>query len=400
MSDGKNVNGETDEKFAILREEFQRNFDDRGEIGASLCVSVNGETVADLWGGIADPAKGDAWQRDTVSIIFSCTKAATALCAHILIERGLLNPAAPVSDYWPEFAQNGKENTTVQMMLNHESAVPAFRDPIKAGGFNDWDYMIGRIEAEEAHWQPGTRNGYHMVSFGWTVGELVRRVSGKSLGEFFRDEVAVPLNLDYWIGLPDDAKPHIAPIIPHMPRPEDMVTEFAQKLMTEPTSIQALSFINTGGWSPNDPAAHAAQIGGAGGISNARSQVAMYEVLANAKSQKGSYNGVTLLSADYIDKMRHVSTATQIDATLLAPTRFASGFMKSMDNRAHKGGEHMSCIIGEGAFGHVGAGGSIGFADPDHGLAFSYTMNKMGAGLLMNERGQSLIDATYEILAA
>ncbi len=386
------IDGINSERFASLRDVFAKNFTDRGEMGASLCVSVNGETVADLWGGMADT--DDPWTRDTVSTIFSCTKAATALCAHMLIERDLLNPAALVSEYWPEFAQNGKENTTVQMMLNHESGVPAFRDPIPAGGFNDWDYMIGRVEQEEAHWPVGTRNGYHMVSFGWTVGELVRRVSGKSLGEFFRDEIAAPLGIDYWIGLPDDAKPHIAPIIPHMPTPEDMITEFAQNLMTKPDSIQALSFMNTGGWSPNDPVAQKAQIGGAGGISNARGQVAIYKVLANG----GSHNGVTLLSADYIDKMRRVSTATQIDATLLVPTRFASGFMKSMDNRAHKGGEHMTSIIGEGAFGHVGAGGSIGFADPDHGLAFSYTMNKMGPGLLMNDRGQSLINKTYEIL--
>ncbi len=389
------VQGNNDSKFTALRDAFEKNFSDRGEVGASLCVSVNGETVADLWGGAADPESDDPWQRDTVSTIFSCTKAATALCAHILIERGLLNPTALVSHYWPEFAQKGKENTTVQMMLNHESAVPAFLDPIKEGGFNDWDYMIKRVEEEEAHWEVGTRNGYHMVSFGWTVGELVRRVSGKTLGEFFRDEIVEPLDMDYWIGLPDDVTPHIAPIISHVPTPEDMVSPFVQKLLTDPTSTQALSFMNTGGWSPNDPAAHKAQIGGAGGISNARSQVAMYTVLANG----GEHNGVTLLSSDYIDKMSRVSTATQIDATLLAPTRFASGFMKAMDNRAYSGGEHMSLVMGEGAFGHVGAGGSIGFADPNHGLAFSYTMNKMGPGLLMNDRGQNLIDCVYEILA-
>lgn len=254
--------------------------------------------------------------------------------------------------------------------------------------------MINRIEEEEAFWDVGTRNGYHMVSFGWTVGELVRRVSGKSLGTFFRDEVARPLGLDYWIGI-GDAKPHIAPIIIYVPTPEDMVTPFAQKLLTDPNSISHLSYLNTGEWSPNDSESHKAEIGGAGGISNARSQVGMYEVLANG----GEHGGVKLLSSDYIERMSRVSTATQIDATLLAPTRFASGFMKSMDNRAYPSGDWSSMRMGEAAFGHVGAGGSIGFADPQHNLAFSYTMNKMGSGLLMNERGQSLIDKTYEILS-
>ncbi len=389
-----NIDGTTTAKFERVKDEFARNFAERGEVGASVCVSVNGETVVDLWGGIADPATNSPWERDTISIVFSCTKAATALCAHILVDRGLLKLHAPVSEYWPEFAKNGKESTTVQMMLNHESAVPALREPVKPGGYLDWDYMVERLADEEAFWEPGTRNGYHMVSFGWTVGELVRRVSGKSLGQFFQDEVAGPLGADFWIGLPDDVKRPIAPIILATPDPAAELSPFTKKLLTDPQSIQALSFLNSGGWNQNDPEAHKAEIGGAGGLSNARGQVAMYEPLALG----GSHKGVTLVSPEHLARMAQVSTATQVDATLLAPTRFASGFMKSMDNRAYPGGDQMSAIIGDAAFGHVGAGGSIGFADPEHGLAFSYTMNQMGMGLLLNDRGQSLVDATYEIL--
>ncbi len=389
-----NIGGTTSAKFQRVQDEFARNFAERGEVGASVCVSVNGETVVDLWGGLADPATNTPWERDTISIIFSCTKAATALCAHILVDRGLLKLHAPVSDYWPEFAKNGKETTTVQMMLNHESAVPALRDPVKPGGYLDWDYMIKRLEDEEAFWEPGTRNGYHMVSFGWTVGELVRRVSGKSLGQFFQDEVAGPLGADFWIGLPDDVTHPIAPIIMATPDPGVEFSAFTKKLLTDPQSIQALSFLNSGGWNQNDPTAHKAEIGGAGGLSNARGQVAMYEPLALG----GSHKGVTLVSPERLVHMAQVSTATQVDATLLAPTRFASGFMKSMDNRAYPGGDQMTAIIGDAAFGHVGAGGSIGFADPEYGLAFSYTMNQMGMGLLLNDRGQSLVDATYAIL--
>ncbi|HIG21280.1 serine hydrolase domain-containing protein [Henriciella sp.] len=384
------VHGHCDPKFAEVREEFERNFAERGEKGASVCLSVGGETLVDLWGGVADVKTGDEWREDTVSIVFSCTKAATAICAHILIDRGELELQAPVSKYWPEFAKAGKEKTTVQMMLNHESAIPALREPVKEKGFLDWDYMIKRMEDEPAWWEPGTRNGYHMVNFGWTVGELVRRVSGKSLGQFFADEVAGPTGAKFWIGLPDGVEPHMADILPYIPQKGDPVSDFAGLLMGDPTSIQALSFLNNGGWGANDKDAHKAEIGGAGGISNARGQVAMYTPLA--------MNDGSLVSRDRVAAMSMVSTATQRDATLLVPTRFASGFMKSMDNRALPGAQAQSAIIGKEAFGHVGAGGHIGFADPECGLAFSYTMSQMGLGLLMNERGQSLIDAAYRAL--
>ncbi len=384
------ISGFCSDRFAPVKAAFERNFSELGEVGASVCLSVDGEVQADLWGGVANPQTGEAWAQDTTSIVFSCTKAATALCAHILIDRGELDPAAPVAKYWPEFAQHGKEAATVQMMLNHESAVPAFREPLREGGFLDWDYMTSRIEAEAAWWEPGTRNGYHMVNFGWTVGQLVRLVSGKSLGQFFADEVAGPTGADFWIGIPDDFDRPIAPIIPYAPKEGDALSDFTVKVLTEPQSLQSLSFLNHGGWHMNDPQAHRAEIGGAGGIANARGQVAMYTPLA--------MNDGSLVSPDRVAAMGRVSVATSMDATLLVPSRFASGFMKSMDNRAFPQGDQASAIIGDGAFGHVGAGGSIGFADPECGLAFSYTMNQMGQGILLNERGQSLIDAAYQAL--
>ena len=384
------VSGECDPKFLAVKQQFERNFAERGESGASVCLSVNGETMVDLWGGVIDPETKAPWQRDTVSIVFSCTKAATALCAHILIDRGQLDLNALVTDYWPEYGKHGKDKTTVAMMLNHESALPALREPVKPGGFLDWDYMISRMENEEPFWEPGTRNGYHMINFGWTVGELVRRVSGKSLGEFFRDEVAGPTGADFWIGIPDDFDRTIAPILLYEPQPGDTFSDFTTALISDPKSTQALSFLNMGGWGPNDTDAHKAEIGGAGGIANARGQVAMYTPLAT--------NDGSLVSADRLAHMSMVTTATHQDATLLVPTRFGPGFMKSMDNRGQPAHNRETAIIGERAFGHVGAGGSIGFADPECGLAFSYTMTQMGNGLLLNQRGQSLIDAAYEAL--
>ncbi|MDZ7825295.1 MAG: serine hydrolase domain-containing protein [Gammaproteobacteria bacterium] len=300
---------------------------------------------------------------------------------------------AKVTDYWPEFGQAGKEDVTVAMMLDHSVGLPAFREKVKPGGLYDWDYMIGLLERQEPFWEPGTRNGYHMVSFGWTVGELVRRVSGKSLGAFFRDEFATPLGLDFWIGLPEEIEPRVAPMIPYVPGPDAPMTEFTLALINEPESISALSLLNMGNHdlaAPDSREAHAAEIGGGGGIGNARALAKLFTPLANG--------GGDYFSPDSLTRMSQVSMATRRDATLLIPTRFALGFMKSMDNRHRPFGHIESCILGERAFGHVGAGGSVGFADPDCELAFGYTMNRMGAGLLLNERGQAVVDAAYRAL--
>jgi len=385
--------GHCDPAFEEVLKAFIQNFKERSEVGASVCVRVDGETTVDLWGGLADPGTKKPWEKDTVSIVYSCTKAATALCAHILIDRGELDLNALVTDYWPEFGKNGKEGITVRMMLNHSAGLPAFREPIKKGGYTDWDYMIQRLEEEEPFWEPGTRNGYHMISFGWTVGELVRKVSGKSLGTFFRENVAEPLNLDFWIGLPEEIEPRVAPMLMHRYRQGDPLSEFMEALLSKPESISALSFLNSGGFMVNKRAYRAAEIGGGGGIGNARSLSGMYVPLAGG----GKSNGIQLLGKDTVTRMSQISMATMQDMTLLIPTRFALGFMKAMDNR-HRPLGNESLIMGEKAFGHAGAGGSLGFADPECRLAFAYTMNQMGDGIMLNSRGQSLVDASYQAL--
>ncbi len=194
------VRGSCDSRFKGVADEFVRNFDERGEVGASVCVRIDGQVVVDLWGGIA---QGDTpWEEDTIGIVFSCTKGATALCAHMLASRGELDIDAPVADYWPEFACKGKQEATVKMMLDHSVGLPALRTQVKPGGMYDFDYMCELLADEEPFWKPGIRNGYHMINFGWTVGGLVKRVSGRSLGTFFREEVALPLGIEFWIGMP------------------------------------------------------------------------------------------------------------------------------------------------------------------------------------------------------
>jgi CubicO group peptidase (beta-lactamase class C family) len=380
--------GTYDERFAPVVEEFVRNFEDRDEVGASLCVTLDGTTVVDVWGGVADPATGAPWERDTVSIVHSCTKGATALCAHVLAARGALDVEAPVAEYWPEFARAGKETATVRMMLDHSVGVPALRGEVAPGELYDWDRMVARLEAEEPFWEPGTRHGYHMINFGWTVGELVRRAGGRSLGTFFREEVAEPLGIDFWIGLPEEHERRVAPVIPYRRQKGEPLSAFELAVVSDRSSVSSLALTNVAAMNPNSRDAHAAEIGGGGGITNGRGLAGMYTPLA--------LGGGGLVDGDGLDRMRRVSSAVNRDATLCIATRFAMGFMVSMDNRARP--DKDSVILGDHAFGHVGAGGSLGFADPSCGLAFGYSMNRMGKGILLNDRGQSLVDATYRVL--
>jgi len=291
-----------------------------------------------------------------------------------------------VAKLWPEFATAGKEGTTVAMMLAHTSPVPHLREPVRAGGFADFDYMVARVAAEPAWWEPGTRQGYHGVTYAWTVGNLVRLASGRPLGEYFRDEVAGKLGLDFFIGLPESEEPRAASMIAPNPAEMNLQSRFTHAVMT-PGSLTNLFLTNNGGADFNSREIHAAEIGSANGMTNARGLAGLYAPLAQG--------GGDLLRPETVARMGRVSAATHMDATLQQPMRFGLGYMKSTDNRA-AGSD--SLLLGEDAFGHVGMGGSIGFADPQAELSFGYTMNRMGSGILLNERGQSLVDATYRAL--
>jgi len=394
------VQGTCTSRFAQVREEFERNFAERGEVGASVCVTIDGETVVDMWGGTAEPASGRAWSADTVGNVWSATKGATALCAHMLASRGQLDLNAPVAQYWPEFAKSGKEAVLVRHLLNHQAGLPALRDPLPAGCFYDWNLMADALAKEEPFWKPGTRNGYHALTFGFLVGEVVRRVSGRTLGTFFRDEVSGPLGLDFWIGLPEEHEGRVAPTIPaDPPGPGDPVPSFYVAALTDPTSVQGLLLVNTGGYmmvpgESDSRAAHAAEMGAVGGITNGRGLAGMYRPLALG----GSVDGVRLVGAEQVAIMGAVSSATSADAVMLVPTRWALGFTKTMDNGHLPVADREGLLLSEEAFGHVGMGGSLGFADPKARMSFGYTMNRQGSGLGVNQRGQSLIDAVYRAL--
>jgi len=386
------VQGDCDARFAPVREAFERNFAERGEIGASVCVTLDGQPVVDLWGGTADPAAGRPWGRDTCCVVWSCTKGATALCAHLLLARDQLRLDDPVATYWPEFAAAGKEAITVRMLLAHQAGLPAVRQPLPRGAFYDWELMASALAAETPFWVPGMQHGYHGLTFGFLVGELVRRVTGRSLGRFFQEEVAQPLGLDFWIGLPAELESRVAPVVPQPPPDPANLSPMEQRVFSDPTSTTFLMLANTGGYMEpgecDSPAAHAAEIPSAGGITNARGLAGMYTPLAT---------GSGLVDTGSIRRMGAVASASCVDATLLVPTRFSLGFLKTVDNRTNPVVQD-SVILSEEAFGHSGLGGSIGFADPGARMSFAYVMTRHGSSIGIDERGQGLVDATYRSL--
>ena len=389
------IAGVWDSRFKRVRDQFVRNFTERGEVGAAVSVIAGGRRVVDLWGGIADVATNKSWREDTIVHVWSCTKGATALCAHILANRGLLDLDALVTDYWPEYGQNGKEATTVAMLMSHQAGVPALRDPVPAGAFYDTDYMIDRLAAEAPFWEPGSRHGYHALTFGFLVGELVRRVSGKTLGEFFRDEIATPFGIDFSMGLPDSQVSRLATVMLAGPPPPPF-PDFLIKALTDPTSVPFLVLFNNGGFlNPGEaesPAARAqTEIGASGGFTNARALARMYQLLVQPRTAQ------QLVGRAGLVRMSRVNSAGQ-DQFGFIPARFALGYVKSIDNRRGTPGNQDSGIVSEDAFHHSGFGGSIGLADPRADFSLGYVMNKHGNGTLLNPRGQSLVDAAYQSL--
>lgn len=371
------IKGYCDPAFAGVREEFERNFAERGDVGASACVIVDGVEVVNLWGGVANPTTGEPWEAHTVTTIMSATKGATALCAHILADRGELDIDAPVSQYWPEFAAKGKESVTVRMALNHQSGIPSFRAPVPEGRYCDWEYMVQRIADEAPHWTPGTRVAYHALTFGWLVGEVVRRVSGKSLGAFFREEVGDPLDLDFWIGLPQSEHYRVAPL---RKDPEDPLLE---AIANDPDGQSPLSrafqndggFLAAGGW--NSPEVYQAEIYAANGMANARGLARMYAPL----SLDGCFEGHQIISPETVARMGIVDSAVLSEETIGMPARLTLGYFK----------EGTEFGLPESVFGHGGWGGAMGLADPQARLAFGYAMNQMSS----TPRFEALTMAAY-----
>ena len=381
------IEGTCDSRFEQVREAFAENFVSRRETGASISIALDGRMVVDLWGGWADKARTRPWTRDTIVNVYSTTKGLTAICAHRLAAEGRLDLDTPVAKHWPEFGANGKQRIAVRALLNHRAGLPAIRKPLVPEDLYDWQTMTDALAAEEPWWEPGTKHGYHALTFGYLVGEVIRRITGKSVGSYFRDEIVTPLKIDAHIGLEARDDGRVAEMIGAPPPAPGEFNLFAEAAK-HPESVTAKTFMNPLVLSMakvNSREWRGAEIPAANGHTNGRALARLYGAMARG----GEVDGVRVVEAREISAC-HTEESRGPDAVLLIPTRFSAGFMLSQP------GEEMGPSAR--AFGHPGAGGSLGFADPDAKIGFGYAMNRMGGGILLDPRAKALIAAVYASL--
>ncbi|MFC8433249.1 serine hydrolase domain-containing protein [Streptomyces sp. NPDC057253] len=381
------VHGHCDERFTAVRTAFEENFRDRAELGAAVSVSVGGETVVDLWGGWADAARTRPWERDTLVNVWSTTKGPTALCAHILADRGLLDLDVPVAVYWPEFAAAGKEKVLVRHLLSHRAGLSGLREPHSLAELCDWELTTERLAATEPWWEPGTVSGYHAFTYGFLVGEVVRRVSGLRPGAFLEREVTGPLGIDFTIGLPEKEAGRAAELVhPPVVSTSEQAAIFAQ---LTPAALAALTNPVAGAAEANTPEWRAAEIPAANGHGTARAVAALYGIFAG----RGSYGGHRVLSPEAAERVREGQGSCRdlvLGVGLGNDTELGLGLWLS--------GPEGSYGPNPRAFGHDGFGGSCGLADPEAGVSLGYVMNRMGPHIANDPRKTALVDALYSAL--
>ncbi|MFG1931732.1 serine hydrolase domain-containing protein [Mycobacterium sp. NPDC048908] len=378
------VNGHCDSRFAILAEALADELGKGEELGASIAVDVDGESVVDIWGGHADRAKTTPWDRDTIVNFFSCTKTLTALAALIAIDRGTIDAFAPVARYWPEFAQNGKQDIEVRHLMSHTSGVSGWEPPFAIEDMYDWGKATDHLARQQPWWTPGSASGYHAVNYGHLIGEVIRRVTGRTLKEFVRDEIAAPLDADVQIGARDDDFHRIAELIPPppldipldaMPADHPMMKTFA----SFPPDTNGAAIAETAAW-------RRADIGGANGHGNARA-------LARALSPislRGKANGTQFVSEDTVDLIFD-EQSNGVDAVLMIPLRFGIGFGLPCPASVPGIPEGKICFWG-------GWGGSMAIMDLDRRATLTYVMNRMGPGTTGTERTNRYAGLIYQAL--
>jgi CubicO group peptidase (beta-lactamase class C family) len=368
-----------------LKPLFRQNFEKFGELGAAVSVWQNGKPILDLYGGFRDARREHPWTSDTLVWVWSATKGIGSACVlHVLQERKIQIERL-VAEFWPEFAQAGKEKITLAQLLSHQAGLCALDRRVDV---LDYDAVIRALEAQKPLWPPGSTHGYHARTFGFLLDELVRRIAGKPLPDYWQENFARPLNLDFWIGLPKKENSRVAtmyaPKRGKPPEPKqfylDLTTPgtLARKTFTSPYGLSAVSAMNT-------PAIHARPIVSFGGIGSALALAKFYSMLANG----GKAEGHTFFSGETLEWMSTTLT-DGIDRVFQIPTAFSAGFMKDSRSAAPRMlGPSSTC------FGHPGAGGSHAFADPENKIAFAYVMNQMEQSLLPNEKSLRLVDAIY-----
>jgi CubicO group peptidase (beta-lactamase class C family) len=388
------IHGWTGKGWEGVRDAFGANFDAGSEVGAAFSAYQRGRKVADLWGGVADPRSGRPWEEDTIIPVFSTTKGATAMCANALAQEGKLDVDAPVVTHWPEFAANGKESIPVSHLLSHRAGLAWIDGSMTADEALAWDPVVRALARQAPAWEPGTRHGYHATTFGWLVGEVVRCISGMSVGTYFRKEIAEPLGLDFWIGLPEAEEDRVAKFVDMVPpgmmadgAPSPAVGRLVAQVFGEDSPL-AKSLEAPGGafadpaiW--NTRAMHAAEVPSANGIGDARSIARMYAACL------GDVDGARVLTPTQVERAATALTRGPDMVLLDLDIQFGLGFMVHSD---------LVAIGSERSFGHFGFGGSFGWADPDADLAMGYVMNRLELSVAGDMRSVNLIGACYGAL--
>ncbi|MEK9661049.1 MAG: serine hydrolase domain-containing protein [Alphaproteobacteria bacterium] len=370
------LHGECDPRFDAARAALTENFATRGEVGSALCVYKDGEKVVDLWGGHMDAARLIPWQEDTLSIIYSISKSMCALCVHILADRGEIDLEAPVATYWPEFAQAGKEAIKVRHVISHNCGV-IFADAAKPDDIFHWNAMIRALEVQEPAWPPETKGAYNSNNIGFLAGELVRRVTGQRVQDFLYSEVAKPLGAELWLGVPEDALGRCADIVanpagsPFAAIAANPDLPFARA--NKPASIDR---------DQNSRRFRTSGIPSFGGFAEARALARIYAALGNG----GEIDGIRLLSPQSVERATATQWSSEANAMTGYPMAMSIGFWKNRPGSSPFGDS-------PDAFGHLGSGGPITFADPGRGLAVGYVMNFQTAELIGDPRVQTVVDA-------
>ncbi|HKN54926.1 MAG TPA: serine hydrolase domain-containing protein [Amycolatopsis sp.] len=378
------VHGTCAPGFEPVRRVFEENFRERDEIGAAFAVTRHGEVVADLWAGWADPARTTPWQADTLSNVWSNTKAMTALCAHSLADAGELDIDAPVAKYWPEFAAAGKGEIPVRWLLSHRSGVTGvgLQRPVSVEDLYDWDLMTSLLAAQEPLFEPGAAFGYHALSFGWLVGEVVQRVAGQGIREFFAEQIAKPLGADFVFGLSDDADlARCSSMLDAVLTDEEASSLAVAFANAAPCALAALANPHVAGAHSNVPEWRRAVIPAANGHATALAMATIFGALADGSER--------ILSAGALAKARE-GQGSGMDLVGAQQGEWALGLLLSSDTRSY-GPNPL-------AFGHDGYGGSTVGADPEAGISFAYAMNRMGPQMRDDPRKMALIASVYESL--
>ncbi len=370
------IHGTFDPRFEPVRAALAANFAEKDDVGASVAISLNGEMVVDLWGGHRDAAKTQDWEEDTIVNVYSSTKTMAAMSMLVLADRGEVDLYARVSKYWPEFAQNGKEKVEVRHFMSHSAGLSGMDEPMTAQDMYDWDKVVNALARQQPWWEPGTQSGYHAITQGHLIGEVIRRITGQSIGAFFRSEIAEPTGADFFIGTPESEFPRIGELIPPAVAPAGMA---------DPASIAGRSFANpkidaresrTAGW-------RKAEIPAANGHGNARSIVRAQTAMANG----GVAFGKRILSEAGTRRIFDKQTHTQ-DLVLGVPIVFGMGYGLTSE------------VMPMGPNPHVaywgGWDGSTVVVDQDARMCVSYVMNRMEASLLGDTRGFGILRAAYQ----